>query len=397
MYTELKNLISLIIDYRGKTPLKLGSDWSSSGYRALSAKNIKTGKIVNEESIRYVDENLYKKWMKNEILRGDIFITSEAPFGEVYYWNSDEKIVLSQRLFAIRPIKSINSQYLYFYMATEKFHKELESRATGSTVTGLRQPELLKCKINVKPIEEQQHIVNILGSLDDKIENNEKILKLLDKALLIIYKKDLSKKLKTNNSYKLIRLSDVAYFQNGYSYKGKDLTETSKVALMTIKNFDRNVGFKIDVFKNLNPQNDSKQSQIVELYDTVVAHTDLTQNAEIIGNAEMLLNKSKYDKIIASMDLVIVKPKKINKFLLYLFLHNEDFKCHALGYTAGTTVLHLNKKALQEYKICFPVDNKKLIKLENQIELLILKQASIIEINLKLNELKQLYLKKFFG
>ena len=397
MYTELKNLISLIIDYRGKTPLKLGSDWSSSGYRALSAKNIKTGKIVNEESIRYVDENLYKKWMKNEILRGDIFITSEAPFGEVYYWNSDEKIVLSQRLFAIRPIKSINSQYLYFYMATEKFHKELESRATGSTVTGLRQPELLKCKINVKPIEEQQHIVNILGSLDDKIENNEKILKLLDKALLIIYKKDLSKKLKTNNSYKLIRLSDVAYFQNGYSYKGKDLTETSKVALMTIKNFDRNVGFKIDGFKNLNPQNDSKQSQIVELYDTVVAHTDLTQNAEIIGNAEMLLNKSKYDKIIASMDLVIVKPKKINKFLLYLFLHNEDFKCHALGYTAGTTVLHLNKKALQEYKICFPVDNKKLIKLENQIELLILKQASIIEINLKLNELKQLYLKKFFG
>lgn len=233
--------------------------------------------------------------------------------------------------------------------------------------------------------------------MDDKIENNEKILKLLDKKLLMIYEKDLSKKIKTNNSYKLIKLSDVANFQSGYSYKGKDLTETSKVALMTIKNFDRNVGFKTDGFKNLNPQNDSKQSQIVELYDTVVAHTDLTQNAEIIGNAEMLLNKSKYDKIIASMDLVIVKPKKINKFLLYLFLHNEDFKGHALGYTAGTTVLHLNKKALQEYKICFPFDNEKLVKLENQIELLILKQSSIIGINLKLNELKQLYLKKFFG
>ena len=213
----------------------------------------------------------------------------------------------------------------------------------------------------------------------------------------MIHEKDLSKKLKTNNSYKLIRLSDVANFQSGYSYKGKDLTETSKVALMTIKNFDRNVGFKIAGFKNLNPQNDSKQSQIVELYDTVVAHTDLTQNAEIIGNAEMLLNKSKYEKIIASMDLVIVKPKNINKFLLYLYLHNKDFKDHALGYIAGTTVLHLNKKALQEYKICFPVDNEKLIKLENRIEVLILKQSSIIEINLKLNELKQLYLKKFFG
>ena len=43
----------------------------------------------------------------------------------------------------------------------------------------------------------------------------------------------------------------------------------------------------------------------------------------------MLLNKSKYEKIIASMDLVIVKPKNINKFLLYLYLHNKDFKDHA--------------------------------------------------------------------
>ena len=213
----------------------------------------------------------------------------------------------------------------------------------------------------------------------------------------MIYEKYFSKKLKTNNKYKLISLSDIANFQSGYSYKGKDLVETSKAALMTIKNFDRNIGFKIDGFKDLNPQNDAKQSQIVELYDTVVAHTDLTQNAEIIGNAEMLLNKSKYEKIIASMDLVVVKPKNINKFLLYLYLHNKDFKDHALGYTAGTTVLHLNKKALQEYKICFPVDNEKLIKLENEIELLILKQSSIIETNLKLNKLKQLYLKKFFG
>ena len=62
----LNDITELVIDYRGKTPLKKGGEWSSSGYRALSAKNVKTGKIVAEESIRYVDENLYKKWMKEE-------------------------------------------------------------------------------------------------------------------------------------------------------------------------------------------------------------------------------------------------------------------------------------------------------------------------------------------
>ena len=55
---KLGDIVSTVIDYRGKTPLKLGGDWSSNGYRALSAKNIKTGRIVQEETIRFVDEEL---------------------------------------------------------------------------------------------------------------------------------------------------------------------------------------------------------------------------------------------------------------------------------------------------------------------------------------------------
>ena len=66
------DVISKVIDYRGKTPKKLGGDWSDSGYRALSAKNIKTGKIVQVDSIRYVSEDMYKAWMKEEIQREDI-------------------------------------------------------------------------------------------------------------------------------------------------------------------------------------------------------------------------------------------------------------------------------------------------------------------------------------
>ena len=81
---SLGDIVNLVIDYRGKTPLKLGGSWSQNGYRALSAKNIKTGAIVNEDSIRFVDEELYRRWMKDEVQRGDIFVTSEAPFAQIY-------------------------------------------------------------------------------------------------------------------------------------------------------------------------------------------------------------------------------------------------------------------------------------------------------------------------
>ena len=185
---SLSDIVNLVIDYRGKTPLKLGGSWSQNGYRALSAKNIKTGAIVNEDSIRFVDDELYLRLMKDEVQRGDIFVTSEAPFGQIYYWNSDEKIVLSQRLFCLRLSEEVCSKFVYYYMITNTFQAELDGRATGTTVIGLRQPELLKCKINLPSLAEQQRIASILSSLDEKIEVNRRINDNLEQQAQALFK-----------------------------------------------------------------------------------------------------------------------------------------------------------------------------------------------------------------
>ncbi|MDR0963225.1 MAG: restriction endonuclease subunit S [Clostridium sp.] len=171
----LSDIVELVIDYRGKTPKKLGGDWAEAGYRALSAKNIKTGVIVQPDTIRFVDELMYKKWMKDEVHRGDIFITSEAPFGEVYFWDSDEKIVLSQRLFALRCKQAYYAPFIYYYMTTKEFKGDLSGRATGTTVVGLRQPELLKCTICVPEYNEQRQIADTLSALDARIAANKAI------------------------------------------------------------------------------------------------------------------------------------------------------------------------------------------------------------------------------
>lgn len=183
------DVISTVIDYRGKTPKKLGGDWSDHGYRALSAKNVKTGKIVNPDSIRYVSQELYNNWMKEEIEKEDILITSEAPFGQIYYWDSDEKIVLSQRLFAVRIRKEFYPKYIYFYMTSSAFQAELNSRATGTTVTGLRQPELLRCKILAPDYNEQKRIADILWSMEKKIDLNEEINNNLLEQAVALYNK----------------------------------------------------------------------------------------------------------------------------------------------------------------------------------------------------------------
>ena len=183
----LGEITELVIDYRGKTPKKLGGDWSESGYRALSAKNIKTGRIVQPDTIRYIDEEMYRKWMQDEVHRGDILITSEAPYGQVFFWDSDEKIVLSQRLFCVRIKPEYDARFIYYYMTTPEFQGELDGRATGTTVVGLRQPELMKCVIRCPEIQEQKTIAAILSSIDEKIIANEKINDNLAELLQTVY------------------------------------------------------------------------------------------------------------------------------------------------------------------------------------------------------------------
>ena len=163
-----------------------------------------------------------------------------------------------------------------------------------------------------------------------------------------------------DSNWKKISLSEVASFVGGYSYTGKELTDFSNVAMATIKNFMRNGGFKAEGFKGINPSAKLKECYYANLFDILVAHTDLTQNADVIGNAELLLTCGKYNSIIFSMDLVKVLPKEIfpYSFLLAAMLKNKMFKAHCLGYINGTTVLHLNKKALPKFEIRKPSDSE---------------------------------------
>ncbi len=63
----LSNFFDVVLDYRGKTPKKLNSDWTDKGYRAISANNVKTNGLQKLDSIRYVDRETYEKWMKLEV------------------------------------------------------------------------------------------------------------------------------------------------------------------------------------------------------------------------------------------------------------------------------------------------------------------------------------------
>jgi type I restriction enzyme, S subunit len=174
---ELGDCLELVIDHRGKTPKKLGADWTTSGVPTISAKNVNGGRLVAIEDIRHVSHDVYKRWMKEDVKRGDCFLVSEgATLGECLLWDYDYPVVLGQRIFCLRANPAIlYPRYLYAYMTSPSFQSEIIGRATGTSVDGLRQTEVLKLKVRLPPLPEQREIGDTLYNLDKMIELNRRM------------------------------------------------------------------------------------------------------------------------------------------------------------------------------------------------------------------------------
>ena len=328
------DVISTVIDYRGKTPKKLGGDWSDSGYRALSAKNIKTGKIVQPDSIRYVSEDMYRCWMKEEIQKEDILITSEAPFGQIYYWDSDEKIVLSQRLFAVRINQQFYPKYIYFYMTSSFFQTELDGRATGTTVVGLRQPELLKCKIFAPDYQEQKRIADTLWCLEQKINNNEAINNNLEQQAQLLFKSwfvDFEPFNGTMPSdWEVVPFEKIVDFQNGYAFKSKELlNEPSSDCYQVFKqgHIARGGGFIPDGTKSWYPKRLASKLErfVLKKGDILMAMTDMKDNVAILGNTAIMPIDNEYIVNQRVGHLRANGYKGITYPFIYLLTNSTDF------------------------------------------------------------------------
>ncbi|MGP3262305.1 restriction endonuclease subunit S [Limosilactobacillus fermentum] len=176
---RLGDVLTIIMDYRGKTPKKLGLDWTEdkNDIVALSAKNLKNGELINLDKSHYGNSALYNKWMKDgDISVGDILMTSEAPLGELFLVDKPIKAILSQRIFLLRPNNSIVLPwYLYFYMSSKNFQNRLNGHATGTTVIGIKQKELRNIEIELPSLSIQKSIVRKLVPISKKIEINKEI------------------------------------------------------------------------------------------------------------------------------------------------------------------------------------------------------------------------------
>lgn len=175
--------ICTFIDYRGKTPPK-----TSNGIPLVTAKIIKNSMI--QEPQEFIAENYYNEWMRRGIpQKGDVIFTTEAPLGEVARIKTDDKLAFAQRIIVLEPnTQQLNAGYLFYALQDIVLKNRIAARATGTTVIGIKAAELKKVEIDLPPLQQQEKIADILSSLDDKIELNNKINENLERQAQAIFR-----------------------------------------------------------------------------------------------------------------------------------------------------------------------------------------------------------------
>jgi type I restriction enzyme S subunit len=176
---QLGQVLDRLIDYRGATPEK-----ADDGVPLLTASNVIGGQIDFSTSRQFIPASLYVDWMRRGLPQvGDVLFTSEAPLGEVALIE-DDGVALAQRLILLRPRKDIAlPEFLLVFLRSPIGRAEVQSRASGSTVMGVRTDRLRQVRVQVPPLEVQREIVERMSRA---VTRSRALTELLDTQLFKI-------------------------------------------------------------------------------------------------------------------------------------------------------------------------------------------------------------------
>ena len=377
----------------------------------LGNSNVRWGSFVLEDLavMRFEDHEDERYGIRD----GDLIVCEGGEPGRCAIWRGDAPMKIQKALHRVRTMEGLDNYFLYYWFLLAGSAGELEPFFTGTTIKHLTGKALAELRIPLPPIALQREVAKILSSLDAKIDLNRRINQTLEAMAQAIFKSwfvdvdpvkakisaltegrdplraamsaisgksdaeldallpeqyeelaeiaelfpdgmEKSELGEIPTGWPPTSIRDVAEVVKGKSYSSKDLVDNDEVALVTLKSFERGGGFRMDGFKPyVGPY---KSEQVVLPGDLIVAYTDVTQAAELIGKPAVVVGVSHFKTLVASLDVGIVRPvsERVSRQFLYGLFMTDAFQSHTFAHTSGTTVLHLAKEGVPSYIFACP-------------------------------------------
>jgi type I restriction enzyme S subunit len=350
--------LSEIADIIGGYAFKSG-DFSTTGFPVVKIANIEPPRVnlVNGERIPSDKVAGLDKFQLND--RDIVMAMTGATIGKVGRIRSSESSYLNQRVAKLSAKAGREfDDFIYALVSQAGFDEEVLTNSNGSAQANISTDGIGRILVPDFTLAEQLQIGRVIGSLDDKIELNRRMNETLEALAQSLFKSwfvdaTLSALPK---GWREVSVADEVQLVKGVSYRSEELAD-SNTALVTLKSMKRGGGYRTDGLKPYTGE--FKPEQVITPGELVVAHTDVTQAAEVIGKPALVLPDERIKTLVASLDLSIVRPKvgDLSQHFFYLLFLTADFQAHVYGHTNGTTVLHLAKSGVPSYRFARPPEN----------------------------------------
>lgn len=164
------------------------------GIPVISGQHLRGSKLEDGE-YNFVTLEHAERLQNSNVYRGDVIFTHAGNIGQVAFIPESskyERYVISQRQFYLRCDKNkILPEFVTYFFQSQIGQHLLLSNRSQTGVPSISQPVsfLRTVQIPVPILSEQRDIVDLLSSLDNKIELNRKINANLEKLASALFKK----------------------------------------------------------------------------------------------------------------------------------------------------------------------------------------------------------------
>ena len=179
---KLKDVVSILGDGLHGTPT-----YDDSGeYFFINGNNLFSGKIKIKADTKRINANEYLKY-KKELNARTLLVSINGTIGNVATYRG-EKCILGKSACYFNILPEVCKGYIYYILLHDDFQNYAKNWAAGTTIKNVSLKQMREYEFLLPSFEKQQQIVQILSSLDDKIELNAQINHNLEEQAKAIFR-----------------------------------------------------------------------------------------------------------------------------------------------------------------------------------------------------------------
>ena len=288
---------------KGTTPTSIGYEFVNKGINFIKVESINEDGAFIENKFAYITDECDKKLSRSQLQENDILFSIAGAIGRVAI--VDKNILpanTNQALAIIRLHKGVYEyNFLKYILKSPAISKQFEKQKKGVAQINLSLKNIGDFEIPVISIEQQKKISLELDNITALINKRKKQLEKLDELVKSRFIELFGDPQRNPHGYKHTKLSDIATYYNGLTYKPENVAAEGTIVL----------------------RSGNIQNSQLDFADTVRVDCAIKERLMVQKNDILMCSRNGSAKLVGKVALIkdIQEPMSFGAFMMIIRSH----------------------------------------------------------------------------